>query len=183
MVLICHGCGVHGFRRNHGNASLRYDVTKNSRGVGVEYFSCSLYSSCLLSMEATLTEITALGKKYPLGNWRELGSSYLALADIAGIREAVQLSSPKPGGFTHLTIIMFSKRGSSDLHFSHLRWMWFSTRSSHSKPSWHSSWSNCFPTKTTGATMPSGSYIELTVERIPRRVKGLSWSSKRTKWC
>ena len=90
---------------------------------------------------------------------------------------SVTTGSPKLGGLTHLAIVIFSRRGSSDLHFSLCEWTWLGTGSSHSMLSWHSSWSSCFPTKMTGATMPSGSYTELMVERIPLQVRGLSLSS------
>ena len=75
----------------------------------------------------------------------------------------------------HLGIVMRWTSHKYDLHFSPLT---LSGIGSSQPTSWrHNSWRIDFPSNKSGATNPSGSKIELTVESIPRLVHGLSCST------
>ena len=81
---------------------------------------------------------------------------------------------PKSGDWKFLGMFSCPNSGNWLLHLSYLART--SIGSFQSFP-WQISWSICFPTRTTGATSPRGSKIELIVASIPLRVHGLSFDS------
>ena len=74
----------------------------------------------------------------------------------------------------HLVTSIISRKGSSFLHVSHCSRSLSGMGSSQPMLSVHNSCNIRFPRNRNGAAKPSGSYIELTVDRMPRLVSGLS---------
>ena len=98
----------------------------------------------------------------------------LPIAILTCVRKVMQLYIVDFVKVLRLVTSCFSKAGSSALHFSHSDLNLSGTSSSQPTPSQHSSCRICLPPKMNGVTKPRGSNTELTVDRIPLRVRGLS---------